>query len=106
MLNNRGLVGEGEVEGAQAEEVEVVDPMAPHPSHELKEMSSAAVTYCNRCSHWAWHNKHSNLPKPCEPLLRGSHTVLNLLRCDVVPTKGAKVPLHLRKQPVGPGQRK
>ena len=70
VLDNPGLVGE--IEGARAEEVEVVDPMAPHPSHELKEMPSAAVTYCNRCSHWAWHHKHSKLAKPCAPLLRGN----------------------------------
>ena len=103
VLNDPSLVGE--VAEVQAEE-EVVDPFAPHPSHDLREIKSAAVTFCSSCSHWAWHNKHSKLAKPCEPLLRGNHTVLRLLQCDVVPVKGAKLPLHLRKRSWGPGQPK
>ena len=64
ILNDPGLAGSLEVDEAHGTE-EVVDPFAPHPSHTLREMVSASVTYCNTCSHWAWHNKHSKLAKPC-----------------------------------------
>ena len=83
-----------------------VDLMAPHPSHELKQMRKHAITYCNTCSHWAWHNKHSKLTERCEPIERGNQYVLRLLQCDVVPCKGAKIPNEFKKRNWGPGQKK
>ena len=106
LLHNPGLAGNLGDEAQGHGEDAVVDPLAPHPTHDLGEMVSAAVTYCNNCSHWLWHNKQSKLAKQCEPLLRGNATVLGLLQCDVVPVKGAKLPLHMRKRSWAPGQPK
>ena len=85
---------------------DAVDLQAPHPSHDLRQMRTHAITYCNTCSHWAWHNKHSKLTQRCKELKRGNQTVLRLLQCDVVPEKGANVPAEFKKRSWGPGQRK
>ena len=86
------------VAGVSEVATEVVDENPPHISHDIKQMISARVIYCNTCSHWACHGKHSLLAQECEPLRSGNRTTLRLLQCDVVPAKGAKLPVALRKR--------
>ena len=78
----------------------------PHITHDLRQMLTHPITYCNTCAHFAWHGTHSKLRKPCEPILKGNKTSLRLLQCDIVPKKGAKLPLHLRKRAWAPGEKR
>ena len=105
MLNDPSLTHGTELEAAEVED-DVIDPFASHVSQDLHQMRSHAITFCNNCSHWAWHNKHSKLTKRCGPLKRGNQYVLRLLQCDVVPCKGAKIPTVFEKRNWGPGQKK
>ena len=91
--------------GAAENVPEVVDDNPPHISHDIRQMSSARVIFCNTCSHWAFHGKHSLLARECAPLLSGNRTTLRLLQCEIVPTKGAKLPIALRKRQWAPGNR-
>ena len=80
------------------EDAEQPSASAPHMSHDMRRMATRPISYCNVCSHFAWHGARSKLTKPCEPFKRGNAYALQLLQCDVVPAKGAKVPLHMRKR--------
>ena len=91
VLNDPSL-GHGTEEAVADVGDDEVDIHAPHPSHALREMRTHAITYCNTCSHWSWHNKHSKLVKRCEPLLRGNANALKLLQCNIVPGSGERVP--------------
>ena len=93
------------VAGAAEDVPEVIDENPPHISHDIKQMISARVIYCNTCSHWACHGKHSLLARECEPLRSGNRTTLRLLQNDIVPTRGAKLPVALRKRQWAPGNR-
>jgi len=88
----------GAGEERQSQEEEVDNPLAPHTSHDIRQMATHPYSYCNRCSHFSLHGTHSKLKKPCEPLKSGNRYTLRLLQCDVVPCKGAKVPLEFRKR--------
>ena len=62
VLNEPSLTHGTEHDTADTEDDEI-DVHAPHVSHDLRQMRSHAITYCNNCSHWACHNKHSKLVK-------------------------------------------
>ena len=52
-------------EEVQSQEVEVENPLAPHISHDIRQMATHPYSYCDRCSHFALHGTHSQLKKPC-----------------------------------------
>ena len=79
---------------------------AAHITHDIRQMASHPISYCNICGWFAKHGTHSKLAQECEGLKRGSQTTLRLLQCDVVPRKGAKVPQHCRKRDWAPNQRR
>ena len=79
--------------------VDVAVGWRPHISHDIRQMATHPISYCNTCG-WFANNRaaHSKLREECEDIKKGSRTTLRLLQCDIVPTKGAKLPLHLRKR--------
>ena len=104
VLDDPSLTHGTEIAVADVEDDEIYIH-APHFSHGLREMRTHAITYCNTCSHWMWHNKHSKLVKRCEPLLRGNATALKLLQCDIVPGSGVEIPAEFQARR-GPHRKK
>ena len=78
---------------------DVVDPTAPHPTHELRRMHSHDVTYCNICGKWAGLNKHSQLIDECSEIKRGYKHALRLFQNVVVPGKGAQILAAATRRP-------
>ena len=76
-----------------------VDILEPHCSHDIKQMQSHAITFCNNCGKWAFFNQHSQLALPCLEIKRGYKHTLRLLQNDVVPGEGAKLPASAKLKP-------
>ena len=96
-------VGQPEV----ADEVEhVAVPIATdedgvHPSHDMRSFASAEglILFCDTCGKWQKHNAHrSKLDERCETIKEGTKSQRKLLRHQIVPGKGAKLPSHIRTQ--------
>ena len=86
---------------------EVVQVAAPtvseengvHPSHDLRSFANAEglILYCDSCGRWQKHNAHrSKLGGSCEPIKEGTKSDRKLLRHQIVPGKGAKLPSHIK----------
>ena len=70
----------------------------PHVTHDLRQMTSADVVYCNTCGLWSRDNRHSKLRAECQPIKLGNRSSLRSFRCDIVPKAGARIPPHLKYQ--------
>ena len=74
-------------------------PGAPHVSHDMRQFASAnAVTiFCDSCGRWQRHGAgRSKLGEPCETILEGMKSQRKLLRHQIVPGTGAKLPASVK----------
>jgi hypothetical protein len=78
--------------------VDVPKGWRPHITLDIRQKATHPILYCDTCGWVAWQEAHSKLREECEDIKKGSRTTLRLLQCDIVPTKGARLPLQLRKR--------
>ena len=77
----------------------VLDGDAPHPSHDIRHISTDTTTaiYCNVCGRWSRRNTRSKLQEICSGVrLRNGN--LNMLRHGVLPVRGARMPPSVAQQ--------
>ncbi len=70
-----------------------------HDSHDIKRVGTQDAIYCARCSTWSSGKSLSHFALPCIGTIPTSSAFqLRLLQCGVVPTAGARIPLHCKKK--------
>ena len=77
----------------------VPDAHGPHPSHDMRSFASAEelILFCDFCGKWQKHNaRRSKLGERCEPIKEGIKSERKLLRHQIVPVAGAKLPASVK----------
>ena len=74
-------------------------PGAPHVSHDMRQFASAdaVIIFCDTCGRWQRHGAgRSKLGEPCATILEGMKSQRKLLRHQIVPVTGAKLPASVK----------
>ena len=74
-------------------------PGAPHVSHDMRHFASAdaVIIFCDTCGRWQRHGAgRSKLGDPCATILEGMKSQRKLLRHQIVPVSGAKLPASVK----------
>ena len=77
----------------------VAGPGAPHETHDMRQFAAtdAVIIFCDTCGRWQRHGAgRSKLGMPCAPILEGMKSQRKLLRHQIVPVNGAKLPASVK----------